>query len=86
MAQSDTALLKSFKAVRKSSLSDCTASFTISDSERESSEVMSGKACSGVVVGMRHWDWMYSLVNCFCLDLDGSVGVFFAMKFWRKVG
>ena len=54
MAQSDTALLKSFKAVRKSSLSDCTASFTISDSERESSEVMSGKACSGVVVGMRH--------------------------------
>jgi len=29
---------------------------------------------------------MYSLVNCFCLDLDGSVGVFCAMKFWKKVG
>lgn len=88
MAHSDTAFLKSFKAVRKSSLSDCTASFIISDSDRESSGVMSGKACSGmvIVIGMRHLDWMYSLVNCCCLVLDGFDGVFCVMKFWRKDG
>ena len=86
MAHSDTAFLKSFKAVRKSSLSDCTASFIISDLDRDSSDVMSGKACSGVVIGMRHLDWMYSLVNCCCLVLDGFDGVFCVMKFWRKDG
>ena len=47
---------------------------------------MSGKACSGMVIGMRHLDWMYSLVNCCCLVLDGFDGVFCVMKFWRKDG